>query len=261
MSAAQLAADQAAVDAAQAQVEVARQDLDQAVLTSPFDGVVASVGLTVGSTATAGSTSSAIEVIDPDAHSVTLAVDVTKVPLVKVGQHATVVPDGTDDQLVGTVSYVAAAPATSGGTTVPGDAQSRVGAEGPARRHPGRGHARRGAGDRARGPHVRGRPPGRDLVRDRRRRRLTRRQLVSVGAVGPDFTEVTQGLTAGQQVVLANVDEPIPTSTLTGRFGRFAGAGGLGGLGGGGFTGGGAAPGPWLTGSARPGPPSQPRTP
>ena len=63
------------------------------------------------------------------------------------------------------------------------------------------------------------------------------RQLVTVGAVGPVYTQIVQGLSAGQQVVLADVDEAIPTSTTTSRFARFAGAGGLGGLGGtGGFV-------------------------
>ena len=61
--------------------------------------------------------------------------------------------------------------------------------------------------------------------------------------MGPQYTQVTRGLSSGQQVVLANIDEPIPTSTLNGRFGRLAGAGGggLGGLGGAGFVG---VPGP-----------------
>jgi HlyD family secretion protein len=62
--------------------------------------------------------------------------------------------------------------------------------------------------------------------------------VVTVGAVGSEYTEITKGLSAGQQVVLANLDEAIPTNSFTNRFGRFAGggAGGLGGLGGGGFV-------------------------
>ena len=242
VSAARLAADQAAVDAAEADVALARQNLHQAVVTSPIAGVVSSVGLTVGSTATAGSSSSAIGVVDPTTHTVSVPVDVAKVPLVKVGQQATVVPDGTGSQLPATVSYVAPAPSTAGGSsylvrlTFAGSptglydgVQAAVsiavaGATGLAVPTSAVGHL----GSISYVQVVDG--------------TTTRRTLVTVGAVGAEYTQVTQGLTAGQQVVLANVDEPIPTSTLTGRFGRFAGAGGLGGLGGtGGFV---TAPGP-----------------
>ena len=179
----------------------------------------------------------------------------------KVGQHATVVPDGTDDQLVGTVSYVAAAPATSGGTTyevtlslasAPKDLHDGIQAAVTlvVAQETGLAVPTSAVGHLGAISYV--------SVVDAS---STRRQLVSVGAVGPDFTEVTQGLTAGQQVVLANVDEPIPTSTLTGRFGRFAGAGGLGGLGGGGFTGGGGPRRAVADRIRSTLPPSHPRTP
>jgi len=247
VSAARLAADQAAVDAAEAQVAVARENLAQAVLTSPMDGVVSSVGLTVGSTATAGSASSAVDVIDPDSHQVTVDVDVTKVPLVKVGQHATVVPDGTSTPLAATVSYVAAVPATSGGTSY----EVRLAfTTPPTGLHDGIQAAVALVVAQATGLAVPTSAVGHlgsisyVLVAEGS---TTKRQLVSVGAVGTRYTLVTRGLTAGQRVVLANLDEPIPTNSLTNRFGRFAGAGtgGLGGLGGGGLVvgGGGAAPG------------------
>jgi RND family efflux transporter MFP subunit len=243
VSAARLAADQAAVDAAQAQVAVAEQNLAQAVLISPIDGVVSSVGLTAGSTATAGSSSSAVDVIDPDAHTVVVSVDVSKVPLVKVGQRATVVPDGTSQQLAATVSYVAPAPSTSGGSTYP---VRLAFTSAPAGLHDGIQAAVSLVVAQATGLAVPTSAVGHlgqvsyVLVSSGS---TARRQLVSVGAVGPQYTQVTKGLSAGQQVVIANIDEPIPTSTLNGRFARFAGAGGggLGGLGGGGFV---AVPGP-----------------
>ena len=58
------------------------------------------------------------------------------------------------------------------------------------------------------------------------------RQIISVGAVGTLFTQVTAGLTMGQTVMLADLNAAIPTSSVNSRFARFAGAGGLGGLGG-----------------------------
>jgi trimeric autotransporter adhesin len=58
---------------------------------------------------------------------------------------------------------------------------------------------------------------------------------VGVGAVGPTWTEITRGLTAGQQVVLANLDAALPNSATnssngtTNRFGTkgFPGGGGF----------------------------------
>ena len=62
---------------------------------------------------------------------------------------------------------------------------------------------------------------------------------VDVGAVGTDYTEITGGLTAGQQVVLADLNAAMPTSASTttssgnllggngtGRAGQFDGTGG-----------------------------------
>jgi multidrug efflux pump subunit AcrA (membrane-fusion protein) len=82
------------------------------------------------------------------------------------------------------------------------------------------------------------------------------RTLVRTGAVGMTRTEVTSGLTVGQQVVIANLAEALPTTTTTtNRFGArtgtggltssLTGAGGAGGFGGaaGGFGGGGIRPG------------------
>ena len=61
-----------------------------------------------------------------------------------------------------------------------------------------------------------------------------------VGAVGPVLTQVTSGLTVGEQVVLADLSTPLPTNTnpfasrsLTG-----GGGGGFAGRGGTGTTGG-----------------------
>ena len=67
-------------------------------------------------------------------------------------------------------------------------------------------------------------------------------QRVTVGATGSDRTQIVSGLTAGDEVVLATVSEPLPTdSTSTSRL-RVGGTsltGGGGGLTGGGLTGGG----------------------
>ena len=58
---------------------------------------------------------------------------------------------------------------------------------------------------------------------------------VEVGLVGPTLTQITSGLKAGQVVVIADVDQAMPTSSaVTNRFGGGAAVlGGNGGLGGG----------------------------
>jgi len=254
VSAAQLAADAAAVDAAVAAVAVADQNLAQATLAAPMTGVVSAVGVTVGQTVSAGSTSSAIDIIDPTAHSVSLAVDVTKIPLVKVGQKAQVAPDGTGSLLDATVTYVAAAPSSSSSTSyqvlltftgspsglrdgiqaavtvVVAEAANTLSVPSSAVQH---------LGSLSYVTVVTG--------------TTTKRQIVTVGAIGPQYTQITQGLTAGQTVMLADLAAPIPTSTLNSRFARIAGAGGLGGLGGTGGLGGAGGFGGTGTGGGRTG--------
>jgi len=244
VSGAQLAADQAAVDAANASVAVAQQQLSEATIVSPITGTVSSVGLTVGQQATAGSTTSAVDVIDPTGHGVTLSVDVTKIPQVKVGDKAIVVPDGAATPLAATVSYIAAAPTTAGSTaynvqltfttnptTLRDGIQAAVTittaqATG-ALAVPTSAVNHRGALEYV-------------LVLNGG---TTRAQIITVGTVGATYTQVTQGLTAGQKVVLANPDQAIPTNSITGRIARITGGvtsttGVLGAGTGGGFGGG-----------------------
>ena len=51
----------------------------------------------------------------------------------------------------------------------------------------------------------------------------THRTPVQIGAVGTDYTQITRGITAGTVVVLANLDEAVPSSSTTTRFGPRAG--------------------------------------
>jgi len=241
VSAAQLAADQSAVDAANANLVLAQQQLSQATIVSPFTGVVSSVGLTVGQQATAGSATSAVDVIDPTGHGVTLSVDVTKIPQVKVGDKAIVVPDGSATPLAATVSYVAAAPTSSTSTAynvqlafVSDPATLRDGIQAAviittaqavnALAVPTSAVNHRGAINYV-------------LVLNGT---TTKAQLITIGSVGAIYTQVIGGLTAGQRVVLANPNTPIPTSTITGRVARITGGvtGGTAGVLGGSTSGG-----------------------
>ena len=235
---------------------MAQQQLSEATIVSPITGTVSSVGLTVGQQATAGSTTSAVDVIDPTGHGVTLSVDLTKIPQVKVGDKATVVPDGSSTPLAATVSYIAAAPTTTGSTAynvrlafTNNPTALRDGIQAAvtittaqatgALAVPTSAVNHRGALDYV-------------LVLNGG---TTKAQIITVGAVGATYTQVTDGLTAGQKVVLANPNQAIPTSTITGRIARITGGvtsatgvlgastgGGSGaGFGGGGGFGGGAA--------------------
>lgn len=66
---------------------------------------------------------------------------------------------------------------------------------------------------------------------------------VTIGAVGNDVTQILTGITAGQQVVIADLTAARPTSTSTARSAAPGAViiGGLGGTGTGGFGGGGGA--------------------
>jgi multidrug efflux pump subunit AcrA (membrane-fusion protein) len=223
VSAAQLAADQSAVEAAKASVAVAEQQLTQATIVSPFTGVVSSVGLTIGQQATAGSTTTAIDVIDPTGHGVTVSVDVAKVAQVRVGQKAAVVPDGSATALPATVTYVAAAPATgSTGYTVELAFTSN-----PTKLRDGIQAAVKIT--TAQAPAALAVPTSAVKHRGTLSYVLvlegstTKQQTITVGAVGAIYTQVIQGLAAGQRVVLADPNQAIPTNTITGRVARITG--------------------------------------
>jgi multidrug resistance efflux pump len=224
VSAAQLAADQAALDAANANLVLAQQQLSQATIVSPFAGVVSSVGLTVGQQAAAGSSTEAVDVIDPTGHSVTLSVDVTKIPQVKIGEKATVIPDGSSVPLAANVSYVAAAPTASGSTAY--DVQLAFTSNPSTLRDGIQAAVTITTGEAVNALSVPTSavnhlgsfsyvlvPKG----------STTKSQRITVGSVGAIYTQVTSGLTAGQKVVLANPATPIPTSTITGRVARITG--------------------------------------
>lgn len=135
-SAAQLAADQAAVVAATNQVDNDRQALAQTTLTSPIAGVVAAVNLTVGQqvsgngagAATNGGAGTAntvagnaqVVVISTTSYRVTATVDDTQIGLVKGGDQAMILPNGATTPVPGVVDAVGlVASITSGVATYP----------------------------------------------------------------------------------------------------------------------------------------------
>ncbi|MDQ1383256.1 MAG: trimeric autotransporter adhesin, partial [Actinomycetota bacterium] len=118
-SAAQLVADQSAVDAAATDVLAAQESVAQATITSPITGTVAAVGIQVGHSVTASSTTSAVVVSGGGGYEISTTVSVNDIAKLKVGDAATVVPDATSRTLNGKVVWVGAASGSSTSTSYP----------------------------------------------------------------------------------------------------------------------------------------------
>ncbi len=82
---------QNAVDTAQNNVDKAQQDIDNATITAPFDGVVSVLSVAKGDQVAA--TTTAITIVNPNIVSIEGAVDQTSVSQLKTGQDATVTFD------------------------------------------------------------------------------------------------------------------------------------------------------------------------
>jgi multidrug efflux pump subunit AcrA (membrane-fusion protein) len=210
-SAAQLAADQASADAAAAQVTVAQQDLAAATLVSPISGTVVTVSATPGTAETAGST--AFVIAGLDAYEVVTQVPVTYLPQLKTGQRASVLPDGTSTPLSGSVVSIGLIPDSTGS---PVTYAVTIGLAGqPSGLRPGSYAGVTITTARSSGVSV----PTSAVHRSGHRATVivyaggkARVAKVTVGTVGPVMTRITAGLRAGEQVVLANLSQPLPSS-------------------------------------------------
>lgn len=214
-SAVQLAALQAAVDAAEADVAVAEQAVARATLSSPIAGTVVAVTVAVGDEVTAGSSTRTVTVQGDGGYQVDATAGLSEIGDLAVGQGATFVPDGTDTTLTGKVVAVAVTPLDSSSGT---DFRVTIGLDDPADpalRNGATGSASVTTGEATRvltvptsavadgddGPAVKILEGG-----------TTREASVDVGVVGPEWTEITGALTAGDTVVLADLDAPLPGS-------------------------------------------------
>ena len=213
-SAADLAAYQSAVDSAQAGVTVAQQAIDQATIVSPVAGTVLAVNLTPGQAAQAGSTTQTILVQGAGGLEAMTSVSLADVTKVRVGQAATVTLDGAAQPVTGSVVSIAAMPNAANTSTttynvivsLPSDATTLTnGAIGSVGIVTGTasGIAVPSSAVRTTG----GRRTVTVLEGD-----TTRTVAVQVGVVGDQWTQITNGLTAGQLVVLATVSDPLPSS-------------------------------------------------
>jgi multidrug efflux pump subunit AcrA (membrane-fusion protein) len=213
-SSADLIAYQKAVDAAEAALLVAQQAVKQATIVSPIDGTVVAVDLAVGDAVEAGSSTARIVVVGPGGYEVTATIGVDQLPDIDLGQRATVQPDGSDRTLTGEVVAIglAATSSDSGATTYP----VTIALDDDEGLRNGMVASVSIVTDASDGalvvPTSAVRPTGGSYVAMVLEDGAATATDVEVGAVGATWTEVTSGLEEGDEVVLADLDEPLPSS-------------------------------------------------
>jgi len=234
---AELVAYQKAVDAAAAEVAVAEQAAAQATLVSPITGTVQQVGIAVGDTVTAGSSTAAVVVVGDGGYEVTTTVTVDDLPDVEAGQAVTIAADGAGEPVDGEVVGIGTVGTSSGSaTTYPVTIGLHDPPEGLRNGTTASLSIVTARTDGAiavptSAVAVEGGQTTVTVLEDGEPSEVT----VQTGAVGRTWTEITDGLDVGQTVVLADLDAPLPGSaTDTQDTGGFGGPGGFGGFGGGG---------------------------
>ncbi len=213
-SAADLVSYQKAIDAAAAEVSVAEQALAQASIATPIEGTVVAVNLEVGDSVTADSTTANIVVQGDGGYEVSTTVGIDRVADVSVGQQATFTPDGSHKTLDGKVAFISVVPSSTSTTTsytvVVGLSNSKVdldnGSTGTVRIVTESAKSALAVPTSA--VSTNGSRHSVEVVNGGD----TTRVNVKVGVVGDTWTEVKSGIDAGQEVVLANLSEPLPGS-------------------------------------------------
>jgi RND family efflux transporter MFP subunit len=236
VTAATLAQDQAKIDQAKADLVTAQQALDGATLRAPAAGTVAAVDVAKGDSASVGT--DVVTIVSKGLTSVDLTVGASQIRQVEVGEQAKVTPAGSDTELAGTVARIGEVPDTSSGSATYPVTVTLV---------------KRGLGL------LTGTTAAVDVVVGSADGVLTvpssavsdgtvtvlahgkpERVRVTTGLVGRTRTQITDGLSAGERVVLADLSMPLPSgddSSSGGAFGRSGGLGGFSGGGPGGFGG------------------------
>lgn len=214
-TAADILADRAAIDAAQANVDIATHDLTLVDLTSPIAGTVGAISITAGATVSASSTSAVITVLGTQGYVVDLAVPLSSLETLAVGQSPTVVVPSTTNALTGTVSSIGVLDVST--TSTP--AYSVVVALDPTTEKLFAGSSAQvsitvaSTGQVLTVPtsavHVAGSAATVQVLAGGQVSDVT----VQRGAVGAQLTQITSGLTAGQTVVLADRSQALPTTS------------------------------------------------
>jgi len=244
--------DQAAVTTAEAALSVAQADLTSATLKSSIGGTVGSVSLVKG----ASSQGKSVVIVGAGAVEVTVDVPLASIGTVHVGQKANVTPQGATSIAAGSVTSISLLPSTSSSSTGTGSGTGQGTSTTSSPTYPvvvlvpdalpalatgSRADVSLLIGtvskvltvpNSALTPFAKGQALAVTLKNG-----VHARALVKTGYAGTLTTQITSGLSAGQHVVLADLNTALPTNTTSSR--RFGVAGGsAGGLGGAGFGGG-----------------------
>ena len=244
--------DQAAVTTAEAALSVAQADLTSATLKSSIGGTVGSVSLVKG----ASSQGKSVVIVGAGAVEVTVDVPLASIGTVHVGQKANVTPQGATSIAAGSVTSISLLPSTSSSSTGTGSGTGQGTSTTSSPTYPvvvlvPDALPALATGSRADvslliaavskvltvpnsalTPLAKGQALAVTLKNG-----VSTRALVKTGYAGTLTTQITSGLSAGQHVVLADLNTALPTNTTSSR--RFGVAGGsAGGLGGAGFGGG-----------------------
>jgi len=191
--------------------------LAQATIASPIAGTVVAVNLAPGQSVSAGSTSDTIVIQGAGGYEATTDISLTKIASVHVGQAATVSQDGSSAPVTGKVVSISAVPTSNTSSTTYG---VTIGFDGPT---PGLLNGAVGTVAITTGSTTSALAVPTSAVRTTGGLHTVtvlengkpRTVVVHVGVVGSTWTSITGGLTAGQQVVLANINEPLPGSATS----------------------------------------------
>jgi HlyD family secretion protein len=213
-SAAELVAYQKAVDAAAAELTVAEQAASQASLVSPLAGTVQAVDVSTGDAVSSGSSTAAVVVEGAGGYEVTTTVTVDDIPDLAVGQSVTVTPDGVDDPVGGEVVGIGTVGTSSGSSTTypvtiglvdpPDDLRNGVTAS--------LSITTQQTDDAVAVPSSAVTVANGQAIVTVLDGGEASTVQVETGAIGSTWTEITDGLDVGQTVVLADLDEPLPSS-------------------------------------------------
>lgn len=209
-----LIAYQSAVDAAALHVAVAEQALAQATIVSPIAGTVTAVNFQTGDEVTGSSETQTIVIEGEGGYEATLMVSITDVAEIEVGQTATLVSDGSAETNTGQVVQVSAVPASNTSTY-----RVTIGLDGETT-NLRNGNIGNVSIVTASADSVLAVPTS-AVNLDGTSHTVTvvnedgtvNTVSVEAGVVGTEWTEIIGGdLDAGQEVVLADLDEPLPGS-------------------------------------------------
>ena len=241
----QLAVDQASIDTAQATLNDAQLALLGSNLVSTISGTVASVSIAPGDSVAAGSGSSTAQIViigTGSSYDVSTDIPVADIGKVAVGQQALVTPDATNTVVQGRVTSIGVL-ATSGSTTTTYPvtiALESTGLGGLSGSDADVEIIVQKSVDVTTVPSSAVRTVGSVNVVTVMDGTTAKATPVTLGTVGDVLTQVKSGVAPGERVVLADLDQPLPTtSTSSLRTGFGGGMAGGGGFGGGGVAGGG----------------------